>query len=135
VAEGRARIVFHHLAFLGQESLWAAEAAECAREQGRFWDFHDALFAAQAGENRGAFGRDTLRRLAAELGLDTAAFNACVDSGRAAAAIQAEVAAGRAKGVRVTPTLFVAGQKIEGVPDFEQVRRLVEAATGRGGGA
>jgi len=62
-AKGQVSIVFHHFAFLGQESSWAAEAAECAGEQGKFFEFHDALYSSQAGENRGAFSKDNLKKL------------------------------------------------------------------------
>ena len=68
VANGRVKIVYHHFAFLGQESNWAAEAAECAGESGKFWELHDRIFASQAGENRGAFSKDNLKKLGASLG-------------------------------------------------------------------
>jgi protein-disulfide isomerase len=58
VDKGQVRFVFRHLAFIGAESLWAAEAAECANEQGRFWDYHDKLFEEQGGENVGAFSQE-----------------------------------------------------------------------------
>lgn len=128
VAAGRAKVVFRHMAFLGPESVWAAEAAECAGEQGQFWAYHDKLYAEQAGENRGAFSKDNLKRFAAAIGLDQGAFNACLDDGRYSARVRAETEAGRQKGVRATPTLFVQGQKIEGVPSFEQLRQMVDSA-------
>lgn len=127
IAEGKVKVVFRHLAFIGQESLWAAEAAECAAEQDRFWDYHDKLFAEQAGENRGAFSRSNLKRFASEIGLDSEQFNACFDSGRYAAQVQAETQAGRQKGVQATPTLFVNGQMIRGAPRFEQLRQIIES--------
>lgn len=81
VANGQVALVFHHMAFLGEESNRAAEAAECAGEQGQFFAFHDKLYASQAGENRGTFSKDNLKGFGAELGLG-AAFATCVDSGR-----------------------------------------------------
>ncbi len=132
MAEGRAKLVWRHFAFLGQESIWAAEAAACAGEQGQFWAYHDTLFAEQQGENGGAFSKENLKRFAARLGLDTARFNACLDTDRYATTVQAETAAGRQKGVRATPTLFVNGQKIEGVPLFEELRQVIGAAAGGG---
>lgn len=127
VAEGRARVVYRHLTILGQESVWAAEACECAGEQGRFWAYHDKLFASQSGRNNGTFSQDNLKRFASELGLDGGAFNACVDSGRYSEKVRADTEAGRQKGVRATPTLFVNGNKLDGVPTFEQLRQAVEA--------
>ena len=128
MAQGRATLTWRNMAFLGQESVWAAEAAECAGDQGRFWDYHDLLFQRQAGENSGAFSKDNLERFAAGLGLDGQAFNACLDSDRYLARVQAETQAGRDKGVTSTPTLFVNGTKQVGAPSFQQLRALVEAA-------
>src|SRR5581483_3425295 len=109
LASGQVKLVYHHLAFLGDESEQAAAAAECAGDQGQFWAYHDKLFAEQAGENRGAFSKDNLKRFGADLGLDQASFNACVDSDRYLSAVRAETREGRRLGVRSTPTLFVNG--------------------------
>ena len=125
VARGQVRIVYRHLAFLGPESQWAAEASECAEEQGRFWEFHDRLFASQAGENRGAFSKANLKRIGEELGLDRS-FAACVDSDRYAQRVRDETKAGQDKGVRATPTLFVQDRKIEGAATFEQLRAIID---------
>lgn len=132
VGEGKVRVVWRHMAFLGQESIRAAEASECAAEQGQFWAYHDKLFAEQTGENRGAFSTSNLKRFAAELGLQTDAFNACLDQGRYTQQVRAETEEGRRKGVRATPTLFINDRKVfEGVPSFEQLRQAIEAAAGR----
>src|SRR6185295_12416732 len=69
VSRGQVKIVYRHFAFLGPESQWAAEASECADEEGKFWEFHDRLFASQAGENRGTFSKDNLKRIGEALGL------------------------------------------------------------------
>jgi Thioredoxin/Protein of unknown function with PCYCGC motif len=66
LADGKARLVFRNMAFLGQESVWAAEAAECAGDQGRYWDSHDVLFASQGGENIGAFRIERLKQFAVQ---------------------------------------------------------------------
>lgn len=130
VAEGKVKLVFRHFAFLGMESNWAAEAAECAAEQGRFWDMHDKLYASQAGENRGAFSRANLKRIGAELGLG-ASYAACVDSGRQAEAVRDASQDAAERGVRATPTLYVDGQKIEGAPTFAQLKAIIDAALAR----
>lgn len=129
IAEGKAKLVWRHLATLGPESVWAATAVECAGEQDRFWAYHDRLFAAQAGVNRGAYSKDNLKRFGADLKLDAASFNACVDSDSMVGRVQAATEAGRQKGVRAVPTLFVGQQKIEGLASIEQLRQLVQAAT------
>ena len=116
------------MAFLGPESTYAAEASECAADQSKFWELHDRLFAEQKGRNQGAFSKANLKRYGAELGLDQASFNACVDDGLMAARVQADTEAGRQKGVTRTPTLFVNGRKLEGVPRFEELLHAVGTA-------
>src|SRR5512135_1869468 len=70
VNTGKVRIVFNHFAFIGDESTRAAEASECANEQGKFWQYADTLFNNQAGENQGAFADDKLAGFAQQIGLD-----------------------------------------------------------------
>lgn len=130
IASGQVRLVFHHFAFIGMESNWAAEAAECAGEQGRFWEMHDRLYASQAGENKGAFTKEKLKGIGTSLGLG-AGFAACVDSGRYAQQVRDATQEGTARGVKATPTLFVDGKKIEGAASFEQLRAIIDAALAR----
>lgn len=125
VGKGQVRLVFHHFAFLGNESQWAAEAAECADDQGKFWDFHNRLYASQAGENRGAFSKDNLKKIGNSLGLG-ADFASCVDSGRYAQRVLDDTNAGKARGVSVTPTLFVNGRKIEGAISFDKLKTVID---------
>jgi protein-disulfide isomerase len=128
IASGQVRLVFRHFAFLGPESEAAARAATCAEAQDRFWVYHDALYREQAGENRGTFHRANLERLAAAIGLDGGAFAACLDSEQTQAAVRAERRAGEAKGVRATPTLFINGEPVRGVPRPDQLARLIDQA-------
>lgn len=132
---GVVRFEYNHFTFLGPESQQAAEAAECAREQGQFWQYHDTLYASQRGENQGAFSDDALKAFAAALGLDEEAFNQCLDSERYEADVQAETAAGRQRGVQSTPTLFINGEMVEGAVPFEQLQPFIEAAASSGTGA
>ena len=125
VGDGRVQLVFRHMAFLGSESSWAAEAAECASEQGKFWEYHDQLFASQRGENQGAFSRENLKRIGADLRLGPS-FAVCVDSKAYAQAVRDETQSGRERGVVATPTLFVNGRKIEGALTYDQLRALIE---------
>ena len=125
VARGQVKIVYRHFAFLGSESQWAAEASECADEHGKFWEFHDRLFAAQAGENRGTFSRDNLKRIGDALGLGPS-FAACVDSGRYAQRVRDETKVGEGKGIRATPTLFVQERRIEGAATFDQLKTIID---------
>jgi protein-disulfide isomerase len=128
VDSGQVRLVFRHLAFIGDESTWAAEASECANEQGRFWDYHDKLYDEQAGENQGAFRRDNLKRFAAELGLDTAQFDDCFDAGKYESAVQAEFDDARLRRITSTPTILVDGQLIRNGADYRVLQAAVEAA-------
>ncbi|HEY8498627.1 MAG TPA: vitamin K epoxide reductase family protein [Limnochordales bacterium] len=124
VAQGRIRLTFHNFAFLGQESQWAAEAAACAAVQGRFWEYHDRLFASALGENVGSFTFSRLERLARETGLDAAAFQRCLEDRRMRRLIDESRQEGRDRGVRATPTFFVNGRKVEGLVPLSEIRRL-----------
>ena len=127
VKTGIVRFGYQHMAFLGPESKWAAEASECADEQGKFWEYHDKLFASQAGENQGAFSQVNLKKFAADLKLDTAKFNACVDSGKYAAVVENETATVQAMGVTSTPAFLVNGQPLVGAQPFDQFRQIIES--------
>lgn len=125
VTNGTVKIVFRHFAFIGEESLRAAEATECANEQGKFWEYYDTLFANQAGENAGAFADDKLQGFARGLGLDMTAFDACFSSGKYRAAIQQETANGKLRGVSSTPTLFVNDKKVVGAISMAQFETTI----------
>lgn len=125
VAAGRVRFTYRNFAFLGSESRWAAEAAQCAADEGRFWEFHDLLYASQAGENRGAFAKAKLKALGGTLGLG-ASFAACVDSGRHERAVRDEAVEGQTLGVRATPTLVVNGRLVRGALSMDQLRAIID---------
>ncbi|MBX5491239.1 MAG: DsbA family protein [Chloroflexi bacterium] len=133
IASGQVRLIFHNFAFLGPESETAAVAAECAGEQGRFWEYHDKLYLEQAGENRGAFNRANLERFAAEVGLDGQAFAACLDDSQRLAAVREERRAGQAQGINSTPTLIINGQVVRGVPRPDQLAQLIDQAAAQAG--
>lgn len=130
VKTGVVKVEFRHYAFLGKESQRAAEASECAAEQGRFWDYHTALFNAQRGENRGAFSDDRLKAIANGMGFDSAAFTTCFDSGRYTERVKASTEEGKAQGVNSTPTFFINNQKVVGVGPFDSYKRVIDAAAG-----
>jgi protein-disulfide isomerase len=120
------RIGYWHFAFLGQESQWAAEASECAADQEAFWEYPDYLFDNHGGENQGAFRKENLKRFAEELGLDAAAFNECLDSGKYAQVVQSETTAEQQLGVQSTPTFIVNGQPVVGAQPFEVFEHLID---------
>ena len=126
------RVGYQHFAFLGPESQWAAEASECAAEQSAFWEYHDLLYERQAGENQGAFNKDNLKQFAGDLGLDTAAFNTCLDSGKHADLVSTETAMIQSLGVRGTPAFLINGRPLVGAQPFQAFQEAIEAELGGG---
>ena len=99
----------------------AAEAAQCAHDQGKFWEYHDKLFANQRsleGENLKQYGEDT--------GLDMAAFNSCRTSGKHREGVQQDYADGQLAGVSGTPAFFVNGRFLNGAQPFEKFQAIIE---------
>ncbi|MBI2097042.1 MAG: DsbA family protein [Candidatus Sungbacteria bacterium] len=127
VKTGKVRFVYRDFAFLGPESTWAAAAANCANEQGKFWEYHNYLFEHQNGENQGAFSQNNLKIFAKTLDLETAKFNSCLDSGKYESEIAKDAADGRAIGVSATPTTFVNGVQVTGAVPYEQIKAIIEA--------
>lgn len=123
---GQVRLVYRDFAFLGQESIDAAIAARCAAREGRFWPFHDYLFANQEGENQGAFSQPRLEAIASAVSLDQATFSACQNDPTVAQAVAAERAAGQAVPVNSTPTLLVGDEVIVGVPAWDDLKVAIE---------
>ncbi len=109
------------------EAQKAAEAARCAGDQGRYWEMHERLFADQA-----ALGVLQLKESAGRLGLDRSAFDQCLDSGKWAAKVQADLAEGEKLGVNSTPTLFINGRPLVGAQPLEQFRQVIDEELARG---
>ncbi len=128
VEKGLVKFAYRDFAFLGVESNDAANAARCANDQGKFWEYHDKLFFSQSGENQGAFTKDKLKAFGAQVGLNTATFNECVDSGKHLSAVTADSNEGRAAGVNGTPALFVNGKLISGAVGYAAVKQAIEEA-------
>ena len=99
----------------------AAEAARCAGEQDKYWEYHDVLF-----KNIAALGPDKLKKYAADLQIDTAKFNACLDSGKHAAAINKDMADGAKVGVSGTPAFLVNGRFLSGAQPFSAFQEIIE---------
>ena len=127
VKSGEAAFIWRDFAFLGEESFRAAEAARCAGEQGKFWEYHDHIFNNQKGENEGAFSDQNLKRFAKELKLDEAKFNSCLDSGKNRKAVEETSNTGREIGVNGTPATFVNGLLISGAVPFATFQQAIEA--------
>lgn len=121
------RLGYIHMAFLGDESVRAAEASECASDQNKFWEYHDALYANQRGENQGAFSDANLKALAATLKLDTQAFNTCLDAGQHKATVQTDTSFSQNLGVQSTPSFVVNGQPLVGGQPFDVFQKIITA--------
>jgi protein-disulfide isomerase len=135
VATGKAKLVCKHVALLGEESQWAAEAAECANEQDKFWEYYDILFANQTGtHNAGAFSKLRLKAFAEALGLDTSSFNACLDEGKYINEVAANNLEARRRNVNSTPTFFVGQTEIEGAKSYEEFKKAIDDELARLGG-
>lgn len=124
---GKARFVYMDFAFLGEESVKAAEAGRCAADQGKFWEYHDELFERQEGENEGAFADDKLKEFAADVGLDLGQFNSCLGSRTHRALIEESTSKAGDYGVNSTPTVFINGIKMEGVTPYSQIKQVIES--------
>ncbi len=117
-------VEIHPLAFL------AAGAAECAADQGKFWEYHDALFANQNILNQVGSdlerAKQALTIFAERLNLDRETFEACVAKGKNDVRIQEDYRDGTALGVRGTPTFFFNGIKVEGVIPEKDFKEIIE---------
>jgi protein-disulfide isomerase len=124
VKTGKAKIAWRDFAFLGPESFLAAEAARCANDQGKFWQYHDLLFMKQNGENQGTFAKEKLKSFALELGLNQTDFDSCLDSGKYTQAVKDDSDYGKSIGVTGTPATFISGELIEGVDPSDPFTRF-----------
>jgi len=130
VVTGQAKLVFHDFAFLGQESIDAAVAGTCAEQQGKFWPYHDYLYANQgAVENEGTFSSSRLLQIAAAVGLDQSTFSTCTSNTATVQQVTQEHQQGIGAGVIGTPTIFVNSTKLPGY-DLASVEAAIKTALG-----
>jgi protein-disulfide isomerase len=119
----RVRLVWKDfpLTSIHPQAFKAAEAGPCAREQGKFWEYHDRLFA-----NQQALEPDLLKKYAADLGLDAAKFNACLDTAKYAERVQAQMGLGNQLGVSSTPSIFINGRMVSGAQPYETFTTIID---------
>ncbi len=101
----------------------AAEAAECANEQGKFWEMHDKLFS-----NQQSLSVANYKQWAKDLKLDSAKFDSCLDSGKYASEIAKDEADGTKYGVSGTPSFFIDGQLLVGAQPYSAFQQAIDAA-------
>ncbi|GAB4531384.1 MAG: DsbA family protein [Anaerolineae bacterium] len=127
IATGKVQVIFRNYAFLTPQSIQAAQAAECALDQGadKFWLYHDLLFA-NRGTGLAAYSNPRLKAYARQIGLNTTAFNQCFDSGAKLEEVQNDKAEGESQGVQGTPTWFINGQMESGERSEGELRQIFD---------
>jgi protein-disulfide isomerase len=119
----RVRIVWKDfpLTSIHPQAFKAAEAGNCAREQGKFWEYHDRLFA-----NQSALQPDALKKHAAEAGLDAPKFNACLDTAKYSDRVQAQMGVGNGLGVQSTPSIYINGRLVAGAQPLDVFTSIID---------
>ncbi len=120
---GKAKLAFKHLPLSFHEyAMPAAEASECANEQGKFWEYHDKIFA-----NQGLLNNDMLNTWAKDVGLDTDKFDKCMKEGKYKSKIQKDLSDASAYGASGTPTFFINGKILVGAQPFSAFKQVIDA--------
>jgi protein-disulfide isomerase len=138
--EGKVRYVYRDFIIHGETSTKISEAAECADDQGKFWEYHDKLWEEYntlvthyqtVGEQAETGMSDlvtTLKGYASDLGLDTDTFNDCLDTGKLTTEVQKDSQDARTYGVGGTPGFFINGQQVSGAQPFSIFQQVIDAA-------
>lgn len=126
--KGKVRFVFKNFprTLKHPDAALAHEAALCAKEQGKFWEYHDLLFANQKQLKKG-----NLIKLAKEAGLDAGRFKFCLESGINTSKVFQDVKEGFDLGVRRVPTFFVGSKRLEGNVAYEEFKAAIEEELGK----
>lgn len=121
---GKVRLVYKHFPLgFHPNAQKAAEASECADEQGKFWEYHDKLF-----ENLDTgYSTENFKKWAKDLGLNSGKFNDCLDSGKFAQKVQNDYQEGIGKGVNGTPATFINGQLVSGALPYEAFKQIIDS--------
>lgn len=129
IQKNKVKMVYRNFAFLGPESFAAAEAAECAKDQSKFWAFHDALYKAEVAdgvEHNGNLDRDLFVQIATDNELDIKEFTSCFDSGEYVDKVKNDSSQARLVGVNGTPALFLNGQQVGGFITYSQLSPIID---------
>ncbi|MEN9938200.1 MAG: hypothetical protein RLZZ387_4779 [Chloroflexota bacterium] len=130
IAAGKVRLVYRHLLQLGEGSLRAAEAAECAGDQEKFWEMRRAIYEGQAEIYSSSTPEAALAVFAQDIGLEIGAYNDCMVAGKHREAIQADFQAAQDAGVRSRPVFDINGTRLIGARPFEDFEQTIDAALG-----
>lgn len=125
IKTGKIKFVYRHfpLRSIHQNAQKAAEASECADEQGKFWEYHDIIF-----ERQSLLGADKFKSWALELGLNPNQFDSCLDSGKYAERVEGDYSDGISLGVNGTPATFVNGRLVSGAQPYEEFEKVINEA-------
>jgi protein-disulfide isomerase len=115
------RFVWRDFPVITPQSPKAAEAAHCAADQGKFWEYHDYVY-----EHAQGLSMSALKAYAAALNLDTAAFNQCLDSGQHRATVERNLQDALAHGFRGTPSFLINDQPLIGPPSLESLQQRID---------
>lgn len=121
---GKISFVHQDFAFLGLESILSAEAAQCAGDQNKFWEYRDVLYAEQNKEGGASFNDASLKRYAKNLGLNQTEFDSCYDGRKYKELVEKTQEFARSYGISATPTFVINGQIIKGamgIGTFEEI--------------
>ncbi|HEY5629634.1 MAG TPA: thioredoxin domain-containing protein [Candidatus Limnocylindrales bacterium] len=132
IADGTVSVRHRDFVFLGPESVDAAIAVRCGGEQGKFWPMHDAVYAAQQGENTGSFAVPRLQQVAATVGLDASSFAGCLVRHDVLVAVLTDTSSAVRAGVSSTPTVDLPAQRLVGAMDAARVLAAIQSAAASG---
>lgn len=106
----------------------SAEAAECAEDQGKYWEMHDKIFGEEEklGQGTVTYAVSDLKKWASAIGLNANQFNQCLDSGKHKAEVDKDFADGTAAGVSGTPSLFINGRLVVGAQPFASFKAIID---------
>ncbi len=128
IADGTVAVVHRDFAFIGPESFDAAVAVRCAGREGAYWPMHDAVYAAQDGENQGAFSRDRLVSIGQSVGIDAATMEACLDDRSLLVDVLDDTSTAIRTAVESTPTVDINGTRLLGVPKPGEMEAAIDRA-------
>jgi len=117
----RVRFVWKDFPIITSASPKAAEAGQCAFDQGKFWEYHDLLYAKSP-----AIGINDLKAYATQLGLDPTRFNNCLDSGQNSSKVDQSTNEGHQFGFNGAPAFVVNGKRLVGPPSFETLKSIID---------
>ena len=120
--DGQIRHVFKHLPLpMHTEAQLAGAASLCAQDQGKFWEYHDWLFA-----NQRTLSRDSMVAQAGELGMDTEVFTSCIDGGQYLAVVRSDMAEANSFGITGTPGFLINGRVLTGAQPMENFEAIID---------